>query len=133
MAADEGANPRHTEVMKRIFWLLLILALVASIAIAQRSRRRGGGWEGGGESYVPPDARTPREVQPHSRDEIGAILEIPWWTNSPGFEKDVFTFTRVRRERKWNSGGSWATDTPDSDLNLSFRLQQVTSMKVNPE
>ena len=27
----------------------------------------------------------------------------------------------------------WATDTPDSDLNLSYRLQQMTAMKVNPD
>ncbi len=26
-----------------------------------------------------------------------------------------------------------ATDFPDSDLNFSFRLQQLTSLKVNPE
>ena len=27
----------------------------------------------------------------------------------------------------------WATDFPDSDLNFSFRLQQLTSLKVNPD
>lgn len=26
----------------------------------------------------------------------------------------------------------WATDFPDSDLNFSYRLQQLTSLKVNP-
>jgi len=56
----------------------------------------------------------------------------PNWTNAPGFDKDVFTFVRIKRERKYGSGGSWTTDTPDSDLNLSFRLQQVTSIKVDP-
>jgi len=29
-------------------------------------------------------------------------------------------------------GGKWATDYPDSDLNFSFRLQQLTSMEVDP-
>jgi Domain of unknown function (DUF4159) len=29
--------------------------------------------------------------------------------------------------------GGWLTDWPDSDLNFSFRLQQLTSLKVNPE
>ena len=29
-------------------------------------------------------------------------------------------------------GGGWLTDWPDSDLNFSFRLQQLTSLKVNP-
>src|SRR5207253_497810 len=30
------------------------------------------------------------------------------------------------------SRGTWITDFPDSDLNLSFRLQQMTSIQVNP-
>ena len=30
-------------------------------------------------------------------------------------------------------GGGWATDYPDSDLNFSLRLSQLTSLKVNPE
>ena len=29
-------------------------------------------------------------------------------------------------------GGGWDTDYPDSDFNFSFRLQQLTSLKVNP-
>ena len=31
------------------------------------------------------------------------------------------------------AGAAWATDWPDSDLNFSFRLQQLTSLKVNPD
>jgi hypothetical protein len=30
-------------------------------------------------------------------------------------------------------GGSWATDLPDADLNLSWRIQQLTSLKVDPD
>ncbi|HWN94906.1 MAG TPA: DUF4159 domain-containing protein [Methylomirabilota bacterium] len=61
----------------------------------------------------------------------------PEWTNAPGFEKDVFTFLRVkytsaRGERGWRSRGGWETDYSDSDLNLSFRLQQLTSLKTDP-
>ena len=45
----------------------------------------------------------------------------------------MFTFVRVRRERSpCERGGSWSTDTPDSDLNFSYRLQQMTSIKVDP-
>jgi hypothetical protein len=49
----------------------------------------------------------------------------------------VFTFTRLRfGSDRWGGGGvgggSWATDLPDADLNLSFRLQQMTSLKVDP-
>ena len=53
--------------------------------------------------------------------------------DAPGFEKDTFTFVRIRRDRApYKSGGTWSTDTPDSDLNLSYRLQQMTSIKVDP-
>jgi hypothetical protein len=39
---------------------------------------------------------------------------------------------RVRYTSRWR-GGSWYTDAPDSDLNFSFRLQQMTSLKVDPK
>jgi hypothetical protein len=50
----------------------------------------------------------------------------------------VFTFVRVRygsyygRRRGWRGGGDWATDWPDSDLNFSYRLQELTSLEVDP-
>jgi hypothetical protein len=65
--------------------------------------------------------------------------ETPQWNNAPGFEKDVFTFVRIRYSsggrgyRYYRRGGGWATDYPDADLNLAFRLQQMTSMKVHPD
>ncbi len=68
---------------------------------------------------------------------------VPNWTIDKAFKSDVFTFVRVeydssgggRRGRGGWGGGwqRWATDWPDSDLNFSFRLQQLTSLKVNPE
>ena len=61
---------------------------------------------------------------------------VPEWENDPEFAKDVFTFARiVYRSEHWGGrgGGGWTTDWPASDLNFSFRLQQLTSMKVNPE
>lgn len=56
---------------------------------------------------------------------------VPTWDVDPHFKHDVFTFVRI----KYNSfgrWGRWATDYPDSDLNFPFRLQQLTSMKVDP-
>jgi Domain of unknown function (DUF4159) len=32
----------------------------------------------------------------------------------------------------YGGGGSWRTDYPDSDLNFTYRLHQLTSMEVNP-
>lgn len=61
--------------------------------------------------------------------------EIGDWQNDPEFERDVFTFVRIRYYSWRDSyrGGKWQTDYPDSDLNFSFRLQQLTSLKVNPQ
>ncbi|MRR39047.1 DUF4159 domain-containing protein, partial [bacterium] len=117
--------------MKKSTQIILILLTVAAAGALFAQRRGGRGWWGGegyDESFE--TCRTAREVPSHSTG-------TPNWTNEPGFEHDVFTFTRVRRDsggyRGWGrSGGTWATDFPDSDLNLSFRLQQVTSMRVDP-
>lgn len=60
---------------------------------------------------------------------------VPAWNLTPEFAADAFTFVRVRyasRRNRWNRLGDWATDYPDSDLNFSFRLQQLTSLDVNP-
>ncbi len=108
----------------RIVHILLTAALVCSIAglvAAQWERRRGYG--GPGYRGQPLDGRLPTR------------MGVPEWNNDPEFEKDVFTFARiVYRSERWSGrgGGGWATDWPASDLNFSFRLQQLTSLKVNP-
>ncbi len=56
---------------------------------------------------------------------------VPTWEVDQRFEGDLFTFVRVRYDSD-GRGGGWATDYPDSDLNFSLRLQQLTSLKVNP-
>jgi hypothetical protein len=56
--------------------------------------------------------------------------EFPMWENEPAFEKDVFTFARVRYTPHYFRG--WHGDYPDADWNISYRLQQLTSIEVNP-
>jgi hypothetical protein len=98
-----------------------IVAGALLLAVAALAQRRWG-WR----SYDE-DIRTAREVPSGSTG-------TPTWTNALHFEKDVFTFVRIRYDRLgYSRGGGWATDLPDSDLNLSFRLQQMTSMKVDPD
>ena len=80
--------------------------------------------------------RTAREVFSHSTDMVN-------WTNQPGFESDVFTFTRIiytfgmagqnPRISPSSSPWGWITDFPDSDLNLSYRVQQMTSIRTSPD
>lgn len=55
---------------------------------------------------------------------------VPNWENEARFKDDVFTFVRVRFRDSGRWG--WDTDYPDSDLNFSYRLQQLTSLKVDP-
>lgn len=86
----------------------------------------------------------------YSRRGYSERRGVPDWTPSRQFAHDIFTFVRIRYSSGYGggyygggygrrsrgrgfSGGSWATDYPDSDLNFSFRLHQLTSMKVHPE
>ncbi|MCS1410979.1 MAG: hypothetical protein M2R45_04174 [Verrucomicrobia subdivision 3 bacterium] len=63
---------------------------------------------------------------------------VPEWEVEEKFKTDVFTFVRIKytslggRYYWGNRGGKWAIDYPDSDLNFSYRLQEMTSLKVNP-
>jgi len=90
-----------------------------------------------GSGIIDEDAvRTAREVVSHSTG-------TPSWENPRGFEKDVFTFTRAIFRAAPTTASSpsfhrgrrigWWVDFPDADLNLSFRLQQMTSMRTDPD
>jgi hypothetical protein len=82
------------------------------------------------------NVRTAREVDSHSTG-------TPNWANPPGFEKDVFTFARsvfkagptTAPSPVFHRGRSigWWVDFPDADLNLSYRLQQLTSIRADPD
>jgi hypothetical protein len=104
----------------RRFLVVGILAAVAGMAFGQF--RRGGGRH-------PESVRTARDIPTRS-------VDTPMWENAPGFGPDVFTFARLRYGNDLRSGGAgggnWDTDLPDADLNLSYRLQQMTSLKVDP-
>lgn len=98
----------------------LALGTALLVALGVFAQRR---WGGRGFAN---EFRTAREVPSNSTG-------TPNWTNSPAFARDVFTFVRIRYDRGYGLGGGWATDLPDSDLNLSYRLQQVTALKVDPD
>jgi hypothetical protein len=113
--------------LRHLIVILSVVALTASLCFAQfRGRSRGRGMD--------PDIKTARAAEQHS-------VPTPQWHNPPGFEKDVFTFVRIRygthnRYRSngyWIGSGRWTIDFPDADLNISYRLQQLTSMRVDPD
>lgn len=99
--------------------------LAGAVVLAQGRFFRGGG----GQVYVPPGTRTARDIGSRSTG-------TPTWENPPGFGLDVFTFARLRFDSAPRPPGSrrggWTTDLPDADLNLSYRLQQLTALRVDP-
>ena len=92
--------------MRRLVFLVLLVGV--TLAYAQSYRR------GGRRGAAPP-----------------AGVENVTWEVDPKFKRDVFTFVRIRYYSSWRD--MWDTDYPDSDQNFSYRLQQLTSLKVNPE
>ncbi len=60
------------------------------------------------------------------------LSNLPDWEIDKELPRDLFTFVRIQ----YDSNGyrrKWTTDWPDSDANFSFRLQQLTSLKVQPK
>ncbi len=110
--------------MKRVrnsIIICLIVAMIGGIAWAQYGRGRRN-WD---RRHVDPSQIDPADINRNG---------VPTWEKDAEFEQDVFTFARVQYTSYGNRGwrGKWETDWPDSDLNFSFRLQQLTSLKVDP-
>lgn len=105
--------------------LAILISLLVSIALGQywRDDDYGRGYRRRSRGFQRPDDP--------NRDRKG----VPEWNKDKEFKHDVFTFVRVEYTSGYGrrgGGGNWATDYPDSDLNFSFRLQELTSMKVDP-
>src|SRR5687767_1672026 len=89
--------------------LLLLCAFLATVvAFAQlRGRRRGPEYNRG---------------------------NVPQWQLEPEFARDSFTFARIKyRSTVERSSYAWWTDYPDADLNFSWRLHQLTAIRVQPD
>lgn len=129
--------------MKLRFQILTISTIITFAALAQfgpvsdpAPGARNGKWIRieGGNVINEETVRTARETLSHSAG-------LPEWTNSPPFEQDVFTFARVifqndpyaRSGRGFGPRLGWWVDYPDADLNFSWRLQQLTSIRTDPD
>ena len=89
--------------------VIAALTLATLVAGSQHDWRRGEGDKRGG-------------VENWDRDE-----ELP---------NDTFTFARIQYDSwggGWRGRDKWSIDYPESDLNMSFRLQQLTALKVDPD
>ena len=93
--------------------LLVCVVLLTGIVVAQQRVRRA-----------------PRNFDPGSVDRGN----IPRWDVDPQFPSDVFRFVRIEYSSDYErSSRAWWTDFPDADLNMSWRLSQLTSLKVDPD
>ena len=98
------------------FLTFTALLLIGLVVVAQDFQRRSRGLR---DLNIPADVRN----------------GVPQWENNEKFPRDVFTFVRVEYDssrRGRGRGGKWQTDYPDADLNLSFRLKELTSLEVDP-
>src|SRR5437868_3341666 len=121
------------------------MMLLAGLCFAQFRPRSGENSRPGGSGHMvriegglvvnEDEIHTARETASHSSG-------TPDWTNAPGFEDDVFVFTRIIFQsdpspRTGRRGGfrwlGWWVDYPDADLNFSYRLQQLTALKTDPD
>ena len=59
---------------------------------------------------------------------------VPLWDVGKEFKHDTFTFVRIKYTSFSDHGeyGKWSTDYLDADVNFSFRLQELTSLEVDP-
>lgn len=60
----------------------------------------------------------------------------PGWSVPQQFKSDTFTFVRIKYYSfddygRW--GEKWKIDWPDAEQNLTYRLSEMTSLKVNPQ
>ena len=106
--------------------LLVALLLCAGLALLIDQRCHGQlDWlrsKSGGQPWAARRRQTP------PRDEF------PNWKLDSDFQQDVFTFVRVQYDSVGPFGwwDRWDNDYPDGDWNFSYRLQELTSLRVAP-
>lgn len=88
----------------------------------------GGGYRGGGYGGDP-------AITPLPANRRGT----PTWQVDPHFAGDTFTYVRLkftsgpyREPDQTSDRAGWKTDWPSADVDFSYRLQELTSLKVNP-
>ncbi len=99
--------------------IIVLMALLLVSAHAQ--------WRGRGRFRGNDEIRNPQRIK--EQEEMEKALD-------PAFKEDVFTFARLKfvPETGYGFGGGrvWDDDAPEADLNLIYRLYQVSSLKVRP-
>lgn len=125
MSAREPKNALPRLTVSRRFVGIAALLLMAMLAVTMTTMVLGQRRSFSG--ALPDQGFDPRPL-------ASTTMDFPTWEPSPDMPEDIFTFARLRYPSTQRAFGveKWATDYPDADLNFSFRLQQLTSLAVNP-
>ena len=102
---------------------IALITLIGVEALAQPFRRNPGGSDGRGGGLG-------REKLISERGPAYRA-GVPEWDVTDTFRDDIFTFVRIMYHSSY--GGGWRVDHPAADLNFSYRLEELTSMTVDPE
>ena len=103
---------------------IVVPAVVLLIGVLLSAHAQFGG---GGRFRRGFEIRNPEEIK--EQEEMTKALK-------PGFQEDTFTFARLRFDADTRyglgRGRLWDDDSPLADLTLTYRLHQLTSLKVRP-
>lgn len=105
-------------------WTLMVFAAFILVVHAQQNWFQGQSPSSG--SIVP----SGRFGQP--RTSNSSRSGVPIWEVNESFDSDIFTFVRIQYDSAYGRS-SWQVDYPAADLNFSYRLEELTSMKVHPD
>ncbi len=98
-----------------------VALLVGALLLSAQAQFGGRRFRGGFEISDPEELKEQQEMQ--------SALK-------PGFQEDTFTFARLKfnADLRYGLGRGrlWDDDTPLADLTLTYRLYQLTSLKVRP-
>jgi hypothetical protein len=131
---------------------IVIGALLANLLLANRAAPQGGMyWERGadGRPEIVDRGGVPTwEIDPQFKSDVFTFARVEYssrfrsrsrwdFLESTSIRTDNRFFAQRGRNRsrggRWRGGNDgWDTDFPEADLNFSYRLQQLTSFKVNP-
>jgi hypothetical protein len=111
------------------FWRIVApLSAVLLMVVLVSAHAQWGGWGGGGRGRF----RRSFDINPERAREQAEMEKAI----DPNFQEDVFTFARLKFDydgrRGFGGGRIWDDDAPEADLLLTYRLFEVSSLKVRP-
>lgn len=113
-------------IRNKVLLTLWLIGGLAWLALSCAAWQQGTKWQRSvpGQGFSGQGAREPR---------MKNRSEFPIWKVEVPFQADVFTFVRIKYTSSDRSRfNRWSNDYPDSDWNFSYRIQELTSLKVDP-